>query len=232
VADIDGGNKVKIATGGESLGTGLWAPDNLHLSFAEAGARSQAYIVGADGSGLRQLPPMGGTPFNAVWSPDEKSVYVSVDANAGQMHNIWSWKLDSSNPEKVVDDCGMVEDADPGGQYLLGVVLSGGKTGIYEVSISDRKCILLLPGAVTESGVFARDGKSFLYAVASRGDVTIYRQPWRDGKTIGTPQVALKVPFAFPLVYGGNAYDFSRDLSTIVYARPSSHADLYLLSQK
>jgi hypothetical protein len=43
----------------------------------------------------------------------------------------------------------------------------------------------------------------------------------------------LKVPFAFPSDYrNGNAYDFSRDLSTIVYARPGGHPDLYLLSQK
>jgi hypothetical protein len=79
---------------------------------------------------------------------------------------------------------------------------------------------------------FARDGKSFLYAVASRGEVTIYRELWRDGKLIGAPQVALKVPFAFPLQYNGNAYDFSKDLSAIVHARPGGHADLYLLSQK
>ena len=92
---------------------------------------------------------------------------------------------------------GTLWDADPGGQYLLGVVLSGEKTGIYEVSISDRKCTLLLPGVVTSGVTFARDGKSFLYAVASRGEVTIYRQPWKDGKVIGTPQVALKIPFSF-----------------------------------
>jgi len=68
--------------------------------------------------------------------------------------------------------------------------------------------------------------------VASRGQVMIYRQPWREGKLVGPPQVALKVPFVFPLYYNGNAYDFSRDLSTIVYARPGGHADLYFLSQK
>ena len=112
---------------------------------------------------------------------------------------VWKWNVDGSNPEKFVDNCGAVSDADPGGQYLLGVVTSGEKTGIYEVSISDRKCIPLLPGVVTFNATFARDGKSFLYAVASRGEVTIYRQPWKDGKTIGAPQVALKVPFAFPL---------------------------------
>ena len=232
-SDIDGDSKVKIATG-EGLGTGFWAPDNFHLSFAEegTGAAARAYIVGADGSGLRQLPPMGGTPINPILSPDQKTIYVSVSEKAGPTSTIWRTNVDGSNPEKFVDDCCTVVDADPGGRYLLGLIGRGERTGIYEVLISDRKCISLLPGVVTGSVTFARDGKSFLYAIASRGEVTIYRQPWKDGKTIGAPQVALKVPFAFPLDYNGNAYDFSRDLSTIVYARPSGQADLYLLSQK
>jgi hypothetical protein len=87
-------------------------------------------------------------------------------------------------------------------------------------------------GIVTFGIVMAKDGKSFTYAVPSQHDVTIYRQGWQDGKLIGAPQVALKLPFAFPLISGGNAYDYSSDLSTVVYARPGGHADLYLLSQK
>jgi Tol biopolymer transport system component len=234
VADTDGGSKLKLATG-ESLNTGTWAPDNFHLSFWEQGAGGigdKGYIVGSDGSGLRQLPRTGDTVLNLVWSPDQKSVYVNGDQKGETIPTVWKWSVDSSNLEKVVDDCGLVMDADPSGQYLLGVVQSGEKIGIYEVSISERKCISLLPGALTSNPTFARDGKSFFYAIASRGDVTIYRQAWKDGKTIGAPQVALKVPFAFSQNYNGNAYDFSRDLSTIVYARPGGHADLYLLSQK
>jgi Tol biopolymer transport system component/DNA-binding winged helix-turn-helix (wHTH) protein len=234
VSDIDGGNKVKLATG-ENLGTGTWAPDNFHLSFFApvAGTESKNYIVGADGSGLREFPPAGGTPFYPVWSPDQKSLYVSVVNGPGQTFSIWKWTVDSSSLEKVVDNCVLVQDADPGGRYLLGAIWSGEKAGILEVSIPERRCISLLPGIVTASVTFARDGKSFLYAVASRGEVTIFRQPWRDGKLIGAPQVALKVPFAFPLTYNGSyAYAISRDLSTIVYVRPGGHADLYLLSQK
>jgi dipeptidyl aminopeptidase/acylaminoacyl peptidase len=233
VSDIDGGNKVKLATG-EGLGTGTWAPDNFHLSFDETGADAgdKEYIVGADGSGLRQLPGSRGNILTSAWSPDQKSVYVSATEKAGSVKIVWRENMDGSNPEKLVEDCGFASDVDPSGQYLLGVVTNGEKTGIYEISISDRKCISLLPGVMTLNVVFARDGKSFLYAVASRVEVTIYRQPWKDGKTIGAPRVALKVPFAFPLSYAGNAYDFSRDLSTIVYARPGGHADLYLLSQK
>jgi serine/threonine protein kinase len=233
VSDLDGGNKFKIATG-EGLWTGSWAPDNFHVTFSESGASAEAkaYIVGSDGSGLRQLPPLGGIPDNPVWSPDQKSLYVSVEEKATSISTVWKWTMDGSNPEKIVENCTLISDIDPGGGYLLGFGRYGEKTGIYDVSTSARKCISLLPGVATFGAIFARDGKSFFYAVASRAEVTIYRQPWKDGKTIGTPQVALKLPFTFPMNYGGSAYDFSRDLSTIVYARPGGHADLYLLSQK
>ena len=233
VSGIDGGNKLKLATG-ESLNTGTWAPDNFHLSFWEqvSGANDKGYIVGADGSGLRQLPRTGDYVHALVWSSDQKSVYVSADEKVGTIPTVWKWSVEGSNPpEKILDNCCNLWDALPGGQYLLGV-WAGEKTGIYEVSISDRKCTFLVPGVMSVV-TSARDGKSFLYGISSRGGITIYRQPWNDGKVIGTPQVALKVPFSFsPIYHQGNSYDFSRDLSTIVYARPGGHADLYLLSQK
>jgi hypothetical protein len=53
--------------------------------------------------------------------------------------------------------------------------------------------------------------------------VAIYRQPWKEGKLIGAREVALKIPFTFPVYDQGN--DFSLDLSTIVYERPGGHAD-------
>ena len=235
VSDIDGGNKVKIATGEKLETIGTWAPDNFHLSFQEKGADGgyKAYIVGADGSGLRQLPSTGVAIWWTAWSPDQKTIYVTGVDSAGSMPTVWKLSMDGSNPEKFVDNCCIAEDVDPGGQYVLGIVSWGEKTGVYEVSTSDKKCIPLLPGVVTLSATFGRDGRSFLYAVASRGEVTIYRQSWRDGKLVGAPQVALKLPFAFPLFYRNeHAYDFSRDLSTVVYTRPSGQAELYLLRQK
>ena len=48
----------------------------------------------------------------------------------------------------------------------------------------------------------------------------------------GPVQVALTLPFSFSISFGGNAYDFSHDLSTFVYARPGGQHDLYFLSQK
>jgi hypothetical protein len=236
VSDIGGGNKVKIASG-QALSTAGWAPDSFHLTFFDSGgsAGNKAYLVSADGSDLRQLPPVPGMIIaSIVWGRNQKAVYASVPTGTDEATtDIWKWNLDGSNPEKFAHRCGVVSDVHPGGQYLLGAELFGEITGIYEVSISDKKCVPLLPGVSTFTVTFARDGKSFLYAVSARGEVTIYRQPWRDGKLTGPSQIALKVPVAFPLEYkGGNGYDFSKDLSTIVYARPAGQADLYLLSQK
>lgn len=233
VSDMDGGNKVKLASS-ESLATGTWATDNFHLAFVgeETGKTPKIYIAGADGSGLRTLSWSGETVEAVIWSPDHKSVYINSIQRSATRDSIWKESVEGSTPEKLVEGCGFAFDASPDGQYLLSLIVGGDKVGIYEFSLADGKCTSLLPGVVTFGLNFAPDGKSFLYAIPSRRDVTIYRQNWQAGKLIGQPQVALKLPFAFPLVTAGNAYDFSRDLSAVVYARPSGHADLYLLSQK
>jgi Tol biopolymer transport system component/predicted Ser/Thr protein kinase len=234
VSNIDGSQKLKVATTTSgSLATGTWAPDNLHLTFMEeetAGKPDKPYVVAADSGRPRELNGIGVVIQNIEWSADQKSVYLN--GLGGSEWTIWKENVDGSNLEKFVEGCGEAFDVSPDGEYLLNLVPGGEKAGIYELSISDRKCTLLLPGVATFGARFAPDGKSFSYAVQSEGRVTIYRQARRDGMLVGKPQIALKLPFAFPLQYEGNAYDFSPDLSTIVYARPGGHADLYLLSQK
>ncbi|MGB7728647.1 MAG: hypothetical protein WBL50_11480 [Candidatus Acidiferrum sp.] len=75
--------------------------------------------------------------------------------------------------------------------------------------------------------MLALDSKSFLYAVSSSHDVTFFRQSSKEGNPIVPPQGALKIPFTFTFGHRGNGYDFSRDLSTIVYVQPVGHSDLY-----
>jgi len=229
VANVDGSNKVRIATS-NSLSTGSWAPDSFHLFFMEE-EPNKPFAAAADGSGIHQIPWNGGVTQNVMSSLDQKSIYINSFDQGASRPTIWKANADGSNLELMTNDCGHAFETAPGGQYLLTLLL-GEKGGISEFSLADKKCTSLLPGVVTFGINTASDGKSFLYAIPSRSDVTIYRQPWRDGKLTGPTQVALKLPFTFPLLAGGNAYDFTRDLSTVIYARPAGQADLYLLSQK
>jgi len=132
----------------------------------------------------------------------------------------------------VAEGCGFTFDVAPAGGYIFTLITQGERAGIYEFSLAEQKSLSLVPGVITFVLTVANDGKSFLYAVPSRGDVTIYRQNWQHGKAVGQPQVALKLPFSFSLTTGGNAYDFTRDLSTVLYARPGGHAELYYLGDK
>jgi len=233
VADIDGSNKTRIATG-ESLATGMWSADSARFGFIseKAGAPDKPYFVGVDGSGQQTFTWSGGTVQNVLMSPDQKTVYLNSLEKTANQTTISRESVDGSRPEMLSDTCGFAFQVAPGGKYLFTLRGGAGKVGIYQLSLADGKCTGLVPGVVTFGVVNGKDGKSFLYAIPSQQDVTIYRQGWADGKVIGKPQVALKLPFAFPLVSGGNAYDFSSDLSTVVYARAGGHADIYLLSQK
>jgi Tol biopolymer transport system component len=232
VSDLDGNNTVKLASS-VNLGTLAWSPDSSKFAFSDVASEgTKIYIIKADGSSLRQVTWSGAGIGWATWSPDAKTFYFSGYEKDPKKWTTWEASADGSNVKTLVESCGSALDASPDGRYLLSISISTeeGKTGIYQISVTDRKCAVLVPGVATFIAHFSSDGRSILYPVASRGEVVIYHQPWHDGKVVGPAQAAVKLPFAFRQEYWGNAYDFSKDLSTIVYARPGGQADLYLLS--
>jgi len=225
VSNLDGTDKIRLASSG-SLLTGGWAPDGSQLAFSDD---AEGYVIGADGNGLRSIGKVE-EPFDWItWSADAKSLYLTT-WKSQSVRTLWRADLAGSKVDKFLDEACTVMDVSSDGQFLLGSLVWGDAAGIYQISLRDKKRILLLPGVETQPTRFAPDGKSFVYAEFSQRGVALYRQAWRDGELRGKPELALKLPFAFQLFYGGNALDFSRDLSEIVYARGSSQADLYLLN--
>jgi len=228
ISDIDGNNRVKVASG-TALVTMTFSGDNSTFMFTDKeGGVSKAFVVKNDGTGLRQIPWSAASGGYGAPSPDPNVFYLG--GQESNMAKVTTWKVyaDGSPIEKVVDNCGAVWDTSPDGKFLI---FSQG-SGVNEFSLDDHKCTALLPDVSSLVVRFSSDGKSILYLIASRGETTIYRQPWHDGRLTGSVQPAVKLPFAFRQGYGGNAYDFSKDLSTVIYARPGGQADLYLLSQK
>jgi len=232
VSDVDGNNKVKLASSARFV-TLAWSPDSSHLAFGdEAGGTTKLYLIKSDGSGARQIPWSGASLGWAMWSPDAKAFYFSGYEKDPAKIGIWKTNSGDAPVEKISESCGYVQDVSRDGRYLLTGYAPGNGVGIYQFSLSDGKCSPLLPDLSTLEIHFALDGKSFLYLTAFRGETVIYRQPWHDGKLTGPAQPVMKLPFTFRIGYAGNAYDFSNDLSTIVYARPGGQADLYLVSHK
>ena len=230
-SDVDGNNRVKLATSA-SLETLGFSPDNSQFAFTDgAGGATKLYIIKTDGSGLRQVPWSGAFLGAATWSPDAKTFYFT--GYEKDPARTTTWEAIGDNTAKVfVDGCGSVFDSSPDGKFLLSSGIAGAGVGLGQISVADRKCVVLGSDMKPAMTHFSSDGKSILYLLSSRGETTIYRQPWQNGQLSGSAQAAIKLPFAFRQLYSGNAYDFSKDLSTIVYARPGGQADVYLLGQR
>ena len=233
-ADVDGTNKERLFATNNPIGTGNWSPDGQQLFFTDEHRDADVnFVINADGSHLLKLPPSVGNVESEVWSQDGKNVYVSGPPSFKDPFPLQTWKidLDNSKAELFAEGCGFTMDSSPDNKYLLMPMMYGDNPGIFEMSLTDKKCIPLVPDVTTFLPRFGLDGKSVLYTVSSRGEVTLYRVPWSDGKVMGKPQVVLKLPFAFAQRFGGNAYDIARDLSRIVYVRPGGQFDFYLMSQ-
>jgi serine/threonine protein kinase len=235
VSDTDGGNKTRITSSKDALSTGDWSPDSIQFIFTNTVRDAdENFVVNADGSHLRQLPHSLGNSESIAWTRTGRDLYVTGSQHRQNPYPLQTWRLspDGSSAEPFSEGCGFAMDSSPDGKYLLMSMMYGDKPGVFELSVTDKKCIPLAPNVVTFLPRISSDGKSVLYTVSTRGEVTLYRVPWLDGKVTGAPQTVLKLPFAFAQRYGGNAYDIARDLSKIVYARPGGQFDLYLLSQK
>lgn len=232
-SDIDGNNRVKLASGTEMI-TIVTNSDSSKFMFADVENGAQkVYIIKTDGTGLRQVPWPGVNAGYGAPSTDRGFVFLGGDEGDTAKIDIWKVSVDATKVEKLADDCGAIWDSSADGKYMLTSLNAGGQTlGINEFSVADQKCINLLPELNSLIVHFSSDNKAILYLSAAHGETTIYRLPWHDGKVTGPAQAALKLPFAFHQGYSGNAYDFSKDLSTVIYARPGGHAELYLQSQK
>jgi Tol biopolymer transport system component len=233
VSDLDGGNAVKILTSSDPLNTGSWSPDDTRLQFTKTKTSGdEDFIVNADGSHLDPLPPTVHRIDSGAWGGDAKDLFVSGPQEAGDRDTaVWRISLESHATEKIAQGCGYVMDRSHDGKYLLVTRLSGDQPGIYQISLADKKCTPVVPGAITFLPRFGADGKSVIYSDSVRGEVIVSRVPWADGQ-VGKPQQVFKLPFAFPQRYDGNAYDVSPDLKKVVYVRPGGQFDIYLLERK
>ncbi|MGB6678385.1 MAG: protein kinase [Terriglobales bacterium] len=230
ISDIDGSNRVKLASGTQ-LVTAAFNSDGSKFMFGvRENGTQKFYIIRSDGTGLRQVPWSGISGGYGTASPDPNFLYLGGWEHDFSRVITWKVAADGSSADKVADGCGAAWDSSPDGLYLLTSLNPGTQSaGVSEFSLAEGKCISLVPDLNTLVVHFASDGKSILYFTPGRGESAIYRQPWHDGKLTGPAVPAVKLPFSFRADYAGNAYDFSKDLSTVVYARPSGQADLYLL---
>jgi len=232
ISDITGANPLKLASGSESLETLEWSNDRKKFLYSDSeNAKTLLYVVNTDGTHAQRLPWSGDFLGFASWEPGDQSIVLGGN-DKERRDKSWRIFLNGAPAIPLFDNCGMAIDISPDGKFIMGTSLWGEQPGLFEYSVADGRCTPLKTGIATFIAMFGADGRSYLYSLASHGETTIYRQPWRNGVAVGSPLPALKLPFSLREDYNGNAFAVTRDLSSVIYARPGGYDDLYLLSQK
>src|ERR1700722_2858049 len=232
-SDLTGEHRLKLASGGGDLETLAWSRDKSKFLYSDKnGNEWQLLLIDADGTHLRQLPWSGNFPGFAIWEPGDQSIIVGgLDKNN---HGAKTWRifLNGAPQTLLFEDCGMAVDLSPDQKFIISTEIWTELSGVSQYSLEDKKCTILKPGIATYLAMYANDGKSFYYSVAANGQTIVFRQPWHNGMPVGAAVPALKLPFALREDYNGNAFVVSPDLSSVVYARPGAHQDLFLLAQQ
>ncbi|HEY7535415.1 MAG TPA: hypothetical protein VH878_05670, partial [Thermodesulfobacteriota bacterium] len=227
VSNLDGTSRFRIATSSISH-TGTWSRDGTKIGFM---LDNKPFVADSNGRNVREIPIKNISEANSVlFTNNAKTIYVAGLNTAGSR---MGWKADADG-QKIEEfaTSTIFSDSSPDYRYLVGGGEFENSNGIGLFSIQDKKTRVLIEDVNSLNIYFSDDGKAILYTVASPQEITFYSLPFENGRVTGEPHLLRKVAPKFPLIYRGNAFDYTRDLSTLVYARPTAQADVYLLSYK
>jgi len=201
------------------------------LYSEKEGPDHKLYVIDADGTHTRQLPWNGSFVGFSTWEPGDQSIVVS-GLDKENKATVWRIWLDGRPTTQLYENCGMAADISPDQKFMLGTVLWTDAAGIYQYSLADKKCTELKSGIATYILMFAHDGNPSSMRWPPTAKPSSIASPGTMALQSVSPVPALKIPIALREDYNGNAFVVSSDLSSVVYARPNGHDDLYLLSQK
>jgi Tol biopolymer transport system component len=97
VSDIEGNNRLKLASSGIELETLAWSNDATKLLFADSDGKDlKLFVIDADSSHLRQLPWSGDFVGFAIWEPGDRSIVLGGLDKNGRDEKNWRISLDNT----------------------------------------------------------------------------------------------------------------------------------------
>jgi Tol biopolymer transport system component len=221
VIRTDGGTRRQLTDDAAKDRGPRWSPDGKRIAFYSArGGKYDAWVVGADGTGLRQITTeqSGAMP---AWSPDGSR--LSLLSSEGSFILDLSKQETPAIPDVISarDEAGTKFDAiawSPDGRRIAGFRIrpDAGSEGIETYSIENRAFERL-----TETGSNPRwlsDGRRLVYMNEKRGLSLVDSRSKRSHELLFLPPDGLSNPVP------------SQDDRWIYFVRRSAEADLWLLT--
>ena len=153
-----------------------WSPDGRRLAFVRfvPGYKSEVFVVGVDGKGLRRLTSNRGEDNEPDWAPNGKRIaWAFAASRAGHPSGIFTMNPDAS--AKRIRGQGIAPDWSPDGRRFVFVLR--GELWTEAVGGTDRRRLPVAPGADARPD-WSPDGTQIAF-LSSQGSPTGHYRLWR-----------------------------------------------------
>jgi Tol biopolymer transport system component len=113
VADVEGGNLMKLTTASTADRLPAWSPDGSKIVFeSNRTGMFQLWLMNADGSNQTQLTFDASSKDQVPdWSPDGATIAYVVNVSGRRGGDIWMINADGTNPHQITSDLDLLGTA-------------------------------------------------------------------------------------------------------------------------
>jgi len=147
--------------GHEYTGTPVWSPDSTHIAFyTRVDNKPQIFVVGSDGTGLRQLTSGDSGHFFPSWSHDGRWVYVAQESNG--KNQLFKVPADGGSPQQITRNGGFCARESVDGKWLYYTKSEAEDTSLWKVPVAGGEETQVLPSVHLHNFDVTPDGVYFL----------------------------------------------------------------------
>ena len=222
VADATG-KTVRVLTSDARDASPTWSPDGSQVAFIGQGS-GQIFVIGADGSGRRQVTSDTLTRSHLSWSPDGKQIVASTQVanpiSRGGTGELWAVDVSSGIRRRIETPGDAVQPSwSPHGQrvaYWSVDFSAGAQRDIWTVAASGpgRPVRVTNDAAVDWDPVWSPDGRYLFFSSDRGGTMNLWRVAIDEssGRTLAPPE-----PVTVPSEWAGYT-SFAADGRAFAYA--------------
>ncbi len=182
--DDEGQDCVQVtAIGAAFTGLPSWSPDGKQIAFySRKNDKSHIFVIGADGTGLRQLTFEDSNHFMPRWSRNGAWIYYS--SNATETVQVWKVPSQGGTPVQVTRNGGFASLESPDGRWLYYTKNQAADTSLWKLPLAGGEEVRVLPSVhvhnfdVVDNGLYyLEDPTTLKFLDAAGGSTTVAHLP-------------------------------------------------------